>query len=235
MGMTTTNQPAAFVSYLRVSTTGQGDSGLGIEAQREAIRAMIEAKGGKLVREYVEVASGGDNDRPELVAALDACKRRKATLVVAKLDRLSRDVELIARTMKRTPLVVAECSGAGSLELHLRAAFAAEERSKIRTRTREALAALKARGVLLGSARPGHWEGREDVRQAAQTKATKAAVEWHRAASASVYADARRVASTMPDASLRTIAAALNEAGIPTPRGSVWKAASVARMLEAAA
>jgi DNA invertase Pin-like site-specific DNA recombinase len=230
-----TTTPAKFVSYLRVSTTGQGDSGLGIEAQREAVRVAVAAKGGVLVREFLEVASGGDNERPELVAALEACKRTKATLVVAKLDRLSRDVELIARTMKRTPLVVAECAGAGSLELHLRAAFAAEERAKIRTRTTEALAALKARGVKLGSSRPGHWKGREHVRQAAQVSATKAAAASRRAASADVYREARRVASTMPNASLRAIAKAINEAGITTPGGSTWQAATVARMLEAAA
>jgi DNA invertase Pin-like site-specific DNA recombinase len=224
-----------FVSYVRVSTEGQGQSGLGIEAQREAIRQAVEAKGGVLIREYVEVASGGDNERPELVAALELCKRRKASLCVAKLDRLSRDVELIARTMKRTPLVVAECAGAGSLELHLRAAFAAEERAKIRTRTTEALAALKARGVKLGSSRPGHWKGREHVRQAAQVSATKAAAAVRREASASIYAEARAIADTMPNASLRAIAKAINEAGIVTPGGSTWQAATVARMLEAAA
>lgn len=219
-----------FVAYLRVSTTGQEASGLGIEAQREAIAAAVRAKGGSIVREFVEVASGGDNERPELLAALELCKRRRATLCVAKLDRLSRDVELIARTMKRTPLVVAECAGAGALELHLRAAFAAEERAKIRTRTREALAALKARGVKLGSARVGHWAGREKLRQVGQAKATKAAAAVRRAASADVYANARAVAASMSGASLRAIAAALNDRGITTANGCEWTAAAVSRM-----
>lgn len=219
-----------FVAYLRVSTTGQEASGLGIEAQREAIAAAVRAKGGSIVREFVEIASGGDNERPELLAALELCKRRRATLCVAKLDRLSRDVELIARTMKRTPLVVAECAGAGALELHLRAAFAAEERAKIRTRTREALAALKARGVKLGSARAGHWTGREKLRKVGQVKATKAAAAVRRAASAEVYANARTVAVSMSGASLREIAAALNQRGITTPNGCEWTAAAVSRM-----
>jgi DNA invertase Pin-like site-specific DNA recombinase len=187
------------------------------------------------VREFNETASGGDNERPELVAALEACKRHKAVLCVAKLDRLSRDVELIAGVMKRTALCVAECSGAGALELHLRAAFAAEERSKIRTRTTEALAALKARGVKLGSARPGHWKGRENIRQAAQVSATKAAASVRREASASIYAEARAIADTMPNASLRAIAKAITDAGITTPGGSTeWKASTVSRMIAAA-
>lgn len=230
--MSTNN--AAFVAYLRVSTSGQEASGLGLEAQREAIRLTVGAKGGTILREYVEIASGGDNERPHLAEALELCKRRKATLVVAKLDRLSRDMELIARTMKRTPLVVAECAGAGSLELHLRAAFAEEERAKIRTRTREALAVLKAQGVKLGSAREGHWEGREDVRAAARVKATEAAAEARRAISGGVYAEAAAVAADMPGASLREIAAALNERGLTTANGYRWVAASVSRMLKAA-
>jgi DNA invertase Pin-like site-specific DNA recombinase len=233
--MTTSNKAAAFVSYVRVSTTSQGESGLGLEAQQEAIRTTIAAKGGKLIVEFREVASGGDNERPQLLAALEACKRRRATLIVSKLDRLSRDVELIAGVMKKTELVVCECSAAGALELHMRAAFAQEERAKIGTRTREALAALKARGVKLGSARPGHWKGRENVRQAAQAKAVKVAAELRRAESAAVYADARRVASTMPDASLRTIAAELNARNITTARGCEWTAAAVSRMIAAAA
>ena len=231
---TTTNAAAPkFVSYVRVSTEEQGRSGLGMDAQAEAIRQAVAAKGGIIVQKFAEIASGGDDTRPELIAALKMCKRMDATLIVAKLDRLSRDVELIAGTMKRTPLVVAECVGASPMELHLRASFAEEERNKIRTRTREALAALKARGVKLGSARPGHWKGREDARQAGLKKAVKVAAAKRRELSADTYQEAAAIAATMPGASLRTIAAALNDRGITTARGASWTAAAVSRMMAA--
>ena len=231
---TTTNAAAPkFVSYVRVSTEEQGRSGLGMDAQAEAIRQAVAAKGGIIVRKFAEIASGGDDTRPELIAALKMCKRMDATLIVAKLDRLSRDVELIAGTMKRTALVVAECVGASPMELHLRASFAEEERNKIRTRTREALAALKARGMKLGSARPGHWKGREDRRQAGQKKAVRAAAAKRRELSADTYQEAAAVAATMPGASLRAIAAALNTQGITTARGASWTAAAVSRMMAA--
>ena len=232
---TATPTAPKFVSYTRVSTEEQGRSGLGMDAQADAIRQAVAAKGGTIARAFSEVGSGGDDHRPELLAALKLCKRTGATLIVAKLDRLSRDVELIAGTMKRTALVVAECVGASPMELHLRASFAEEERSKIRTRTREALAALKARGVKLGSARPGHWKGREDRRQAGQRKAVKVAATKARALSAELYADAAAVAAKFKGASLRTLADELNAAGLTTPRGSGWTAAAVSRMLQATA
>lgn len=237
MSTTRTTTPTApkFVSYTRVSTEEQGRSGLGLEAQTEAIRQAVAAKGGTIARAFSEVGSGGDDHRPELLAALNLCKLTKATLIVAKLDRLSRDVELIAGTMKRTPLVVAECVGASPMELHLRASFAEEERNKIRVRTREALARLKARGVKLGSARPGHWKGREDRRQAGQRNAVKVAAAKRRAESAKLYADAARIAAKFKGASLRGLADELNAAGLTTPRGSVWTAAAVSRMLQATA
>lgn len=227
----TTKNPNGFIAYLRVSTTGQEASGLGIEAQREAIAAAVERRGGRILREYVETASGADDERPQLAEALTTCKQRRATLIVAKLDRLSRDVELIARTMKRTPLVVAECVGAGALELHLRAAFAAEEREQIRARTRAALAALKARGVQLGSARAGHWQGREHLRQQGQRKATAAAAAARSEARDRTYEEALHIAEGMPNASLRKIAATLNDRGMTTVRGCNWTATAVARML----
>ena len=232
---TTTPTARKFVSYTRVSTEEQGRSGLGLDAQTAAIHQAAAAQGGIIVREFSEVASGGDDTRPELIAALKLCKRTGATLIVAKLDRLSRDVELIAGTMKRTALVVAECVGASPMELHLRASFAEEERNKIRTRTREALAALKARGVKLGSARPGHWKGREDRRQAGQRQATEKAAANRRKESSELYADAARIAAKFKGASLRTLADELNAAGLTTPRGSGWTAAAVSRMLHSAA
>lgn len=230
-----TNAAAVYVSYARVSTDEQGRSGLGLEAQAAAIREAVAAKGGTLLREFVEIASGGDASRPELAAALKLCRQRKATLIVAKLDRLSRDVELIAGTMKRTALVVAECVGASPMELHLRASFAEEERNKIRTRTREALAALKRRGVKLGSARPNHWKGRENRRKAGAEKGSAVAAAKRLELSADTYRDAAAVAASMPGASLREVAAALDSAGILTPKGYNWTAAAVSRMLRATA
>jgi DNA invertase Pin-like site-specific DNA recombinase len=222
-----------FIGYVRVSTAYQGDSGLGIEAQREAIRAMIEAKGGKLVREYVEVASGGNNERPQLLAALGLCKRHKATLAVAKLDRLGRDMEMVSGVIKNNRVMVAECPNATTYELHTRAAFAHEEWNQIRTRTREALQAAKRRGVKLGSARPGHWTGREDRRAAGQRAASEAAAIASRELRADTYAIVVPIAKRMHAAgnSLHAIARHLNAENIPTQRGSVWYAAGVARLL----
>jgi DNA invertase Pin-like site-specific DNA recombinase len=225
-----------FIGYVRVSTAYQGESGLGIEAQREAIRAMIEAKGGKLVREYVEVASGGDNDRPELVAALGLCKRHKATLAVAKLDRLGRDMEMVSGVIKNNRVMVAECPNATTYELHTRAAFAHEEWNQIRTRTREALQAAKRRGVKLGSARPGHWTGREDRRAAGLRAASVASVAAFRELRADTYAIVVPIAKRMHAAgqSLNAIARHLNAENITTQRGSSWRPTQVKRVLEAA-
>ena len=187
-----------------------------------------------MVREFCEVASGDDDHRPQLEAALKLCKRTGATLIVAKLDRLSRAVAMVAGLMREgVAFRVAELANASELELHLRAVIAQEERRMIAARTVAALAAAKARGTKLGSARPGHWKGREDARQAGQRKAVKVAAAKRRELSAETYKEAAAVAATMPDASLRTIAAALNDRGITTARGSSWTAAAVSRMLEA--
>jgi len=229
-----TNKAAKFVAYARVSTNEQGADGLGIESQTHAIRQHVESIGGVLVRQFIEVASGDDDARPKLQAALKLAKQTGATIIVSKLDRLSRVVAKIAGLIRQgTELRVVECANASTLELHIRAVIAEEERRKIAERTKDALEAAKRRGVKLGSARPGHWTGREHVRQAAQKSATKAAAASRLAASAEVYREARAIADTMPNASLRAIAKAINEAGITTPGGSIWRAASVARMLEA--
>ena len=232
---TTTNAAAPkFVSYVRVSTEEQGRSGLGMEAQAAAIRETVAANGGTLVREFSEVASGDDDHRPELEAALKLCRRTGATLIVAKLDRLSRAVALVAGLMREgVAFRVAELANASELELHLRAVIAQEERRMIAARTVAALAAAKARGTKLGSARPGHWKGREDRRQAGQKKAVRAAAAKRRELSAETYRDAAAIAATMPGASLRAIAAALNTQGITTARGASWTAAAVSRMMAA--
>lgn len=223
-----------FVSYTRVSTTEQGADGLGVQAQQHAIRQHVESVGGSIVSEFVEVASGDDDTRPKLAAALKVAKQKGAVLIVAKMDRLGRAVASIAGLIRNgTELRVVECAGASTLELHIRAVFAEEERRKIRERTREALAALKRRGVKLGSARPGHWKDREDRRQAGQKKAVAKIAATRRAARSDVFAAALPIAKRLKAqrVSLRGIADQLNAAEITTSRGSSWKASQVSRLL----
>ena len=142
-----------YVSYLRVSTPKQGENGLGVEAQREAVRRYLLSHHGEQIAEFVEVESGKRSDRPQLAAAMALAKKRKATLLVAKLDRLSRSVAFIATLMdsKGFELAIADMPGANRLTLHVLAAAAEHERHMIGERTRHALAAAKARGIKLGN------------------------------------------------------------------------------------
>lgn len=142
-----------FISYLRVSTTKQGDSGLGIDAQRKAISDYLNGGKWRLLREVVEVESGKrDDNRPKLNEALQACKRTKATLLIAKLDRLSRNVAFISSLMDSDiEFVACDFPHANKLTVHILAAVAQHEREMISKRTKEALQAAKARGVKLGS------------------------------------------------------------------------------------
>jgi len=141
------------VSYLRVSTPKQGENGLGVEAQREAVRRYLLSHHGEQIAEFVEVESGKRSDRPQLATAMALAKKRKATLLVAKLDRLSRSVAFIATLMdsKGFDLAIADMPGANRLTLHVLAAAAEHERHMIGERTRHALAAAKARGIKLGN------------------------------------------------------------------------------------
>ena len=136
------------IAYFRVSTDRQGKSGLGLEAQRESVNRYLESVGWNLIGEYVEVESGKRKNRPQLAAALQACKKEKATLLIAKLDRLARNVHFISGLMEsRVDFVAADNPHANKLMIHLLAAFAEHEREQISQRTKEALAAAKARGV----------------------------------------------------------------------------------------
>jgi DNA invertase Pin-like site-specific DNA recombinase len=229
-----TKSAARFVVYARVSTDEQGRSGLGLEAQRAACANAAAAAGGTILRTFEEVASGDDDKRPGLAAALKLARRTGATLLVAKLDRLSRAVAMIASLMRAgTPFKVAELANASELELHLRATIAQEERRMIGERTKAALGAAARRGIALGSARRGHWAGREDRRRAGGLAGSAAAAAKRAAAAADLLADARPVVAGMQGASLREIAAALERAGIVTATGcSTWTAAGVARLLK---
>ena len=140
-----------FVAYYRVSTDRQGRSGLGLEAQREAVRHYLASVGGVLAAEHTEVETGKRSDRPELQRALAVCRRPKAKLLIAKLDRLSRNVAFIAALMDgNTEFVACDNPHATRLTLHILAAVAEHEREAISQRTKAALQAAKARGTRLG-------------------------------------------------------------------------------------
>ena len=144
-----------FISYIRVSTRRQGESGLGLEAQQEAVQRYISGKG-ELMHEYREVASTRRKRRPQLMKALEHCKRDKAVLVVAKLDRLARNVAFLSALMEsKVEFVCCDNPHATRFTIHILAAVAEFEREQISKRTKDALAAAKRRGVRLGKSMKG--------------------------------------------------------------------------------
>jgi DNA invertase Pin-like site-specific DNA recombinase len=217
----------AVITYIRVSTSQQGRSGLGIEAQRQSLSQFAKAEGLELVREFVEVETGKGSDaldrRPQLKAALAAAKRLKCHVAVAKLDRLSRDVHFISGLMAhRVPFVVAELGAdVDPFVLHLFAALAEKERSLISTRTRQALAAAQARGVTLGS--PKLAQARETA-----VASIKAGADQHAANVLPIIREAQKAGAN----TLRAVAEALNARGISTARGGRWHAMSVKNVLD---
>jgi DNA invertase Pin-like site-specific DNA recombinase len=214
------------INYIRVSTSQQGRSGLGIEAQRETLARFAEAEGFEVIREFVEVETGKGSDaldrRPRLSAALAAARKAKCHVAVAKLDRLSRDVHFISGLMAhRVPFLVAELGpDVDPFVLHLFAALAEKERSLISTRTRQALKAAKARGVTLGN--PRLTEARETA-----VDAVKAAADRHAANVLPIIREAQKAGAT----TLREIADVLNARGVSTARGGQWYATSVKNMM----
>ena len=215
------------VTYLRVSTGRQGKSGLGLEAQREAIARFVEAEGLTVLAEHVEVETGKGSDaldrRPVLREALAQARKAKASIVVAKLDRLSRDVHFISGLMStKVPFVVTELgTDADPFLLHLYAALAEKERALISERTRVALARKKAQGALLGN----------------RTNLAEAQVMGQRANAQAADAFARNVLPIIQQiqasgiTSLRGIARALDARGIATARGGQWHDRSVRNLL----
>jgi DNA invertase Pin-like site-specific DNA recombinase len=216
----------ALIGYVRVSTSQQGRSGLGIEAQREALGRFAASEGFELVRVFVEVETGKGADaldrRPQLAAALSEARRQRCPVAVAKLDRLSRDVHFISGLMAhRVPFLVAELGAdVDPFILHLFAALAEKERSMIATRTKAALAAAKARGIKLGG--PKLAEARK-----AAASSIKALAERHAANVLPIIREIQRAGGK----SLHQIADALNARGISTPRGGQWYAKSVSNVL----
>jgi DNA invertase Pin-like site-specific DNA recombinase len=201
-----------FVAYFRVSTDKQGKSGLGLQAQRKAVHDYLNGGTWSLIGEFTEIESGKRNERPELLKALTACKRNKAKLVIAKLDRLSRNLAFIATLMDSgVEFVAVDNPHANKLTIHILAAVAQHEREMIAQRTKDALQAAKARGVVLGNPKLA------DVRDRA-------------VASLKVEADrfARNIAPIIREiqssgvASHRGIARSLDARGIATARGGTW-------------
>jgi DNA invertase Pin-like site-specific DNA recombinase len=214
------------VAYLRVSTHRQGRSGLGVEAQREAIRRFAEAEGIEILGEHVEVETGKGSDaldrRPILAQALAQAHQRRCPIIVAKLDRLSRDVSFIAGLMaQKVPFVVAELgTDADPFMLHLYAALAEKERSLISQRTKAALAAKKAQGVKLGN--PNYAASVGKARAAIVANADQFAT--------SVLPIVEGIQASGVVA-LDRIAAALNARGVHTRRGGKWHASTVRNLL----
>lgn len=229
---------AGIVAYFRVSTKRQGESGLGLEGQAAAVEAFAKQTGKQIVARYLEVESGRKSDRPQLVKALAHARRSKGTLTVAKLDRLSRDVEFLARVMNSgCDFVACDNPTANRLTLHVLAAVADDEARRISERTKAGLAALKARGVKLGSARPGHWDGNEDARLKGLAKARTVAAEVRSEQADQAYADIFTLVTEWRASgiTLAGIAEKLNADGHTTRRGKPWNPVQVSRVLERAA
>lgn len=216
-----------FVAYYRVSTDKQGTSGLGLEAQRELVTTFLNGGRWSVIGEFTEIESGTRKrlkDRPMLKAAMDLARKQKATLVVAKLDRLARDVQFISTLLNsQIRFVCADMPEADRTFLQMMAVFAEYEADRISKRTTEALQALKRQGKKLGSPTP-------EIGSAAGTKVI---VE-----KADSYAD--RVGPVVRDiirktgaTTLRDIAAALQSRGVETPRGNTeWHASQVSNLLK---
>jgi DNA invertase Pin-like site-specific DNA recombinase len=215
------------VAYYRVSTDRQGRSGLGLEAQRKAAADHLDGGAWEFLAEVTVVESGRRNDRPELAWALELCRRHKATLLIAKLDRLARNVAFVANLMESgVEFIAVDFPTANRLTIHILAAVAEHEREMISARTRAALAAAKARGKPLGWAIPDRVE---EQRAAARrgAKAGKARADRHAGSVLPVVREIQAAGSK----SLAGIAAALNARGIGTARGGEWHPTTVRNLL----
>jgi len=220
------SKASTFVAYCRVSTVRQGRSGLGLEAQREAVRQFVSSRGGRIIApEYVEVETGKRNDRPELQRALKRCRATGATLVVAKLDRLSRNAAfLMTLRDSGVTFVAADLPEANTMTVGVMAVVAQHEREAISARTKAALAAARRRGVELGGLRPGAANIRRYQRQGVEAAQAKAAERLQ-----DVADDLRALSGE--GLSLNAIARRLNEQDVRTARGGSWTATAVRRAL----
>ncbi|CAN5554796.1 recombinase family protein [soil metagenome] len=218
-----------FISYLRVSTARQGASGLGLEAQREAVSRYLNGGDWQLVREIVEIESGKRNDRPSIAEALTLCRLHRATLVIAKLDRLARNVHFISSLMESgIDFIACDFPEANRLTVHILAAVAEHEASMISARTKAALAAAKLRGTPLGGQR-----GSIERMGAIAAIGTRRSTEVRRESASKRHEDLRPVIQALKAngaVSLRAIAEGLNKAGLTAARGGEWTATQVMRI-----
>jgi DNA invertase Pin-like site-specific DNA recombinase len=211
------------IAYIRVSTQKQGQSGLGLEGQKAAIGRFCAAEGYAIAKTFTEIETGKGADaldrRPQLKSALRQASAYKSPIVVAKLDRLSRDVAFISGLMsQRVPFIVTEFPNADPFMLHIYAAVAEQERTKISERTKAALAAAKARGVKLGNPHGPKPFTKEIQRQGV------AAVRERADARARQFSD---IFAKYAGESANSVAKALNDRGLPSGRGGKWTARSV--------
>lgn len=209
-----------FIAYYRVSSDRQGRSGLGLEAQRATVAAYL-GHGQVLKAEFTEIETGKRNDRQELIKALAECKKQRARLIIAKLDRLARNLHFISGLMESgIEFVACDVPGANRMMLQILAVFAEHEREMISKRTKEALAAAKARGCRLGNPnpQPAGLLGRQKLK----TSADQFAISL------------RPLVENLKSQglSLRTIAKEMNQQNIKTARGGEWYASTIRNVLK---
>lgn len=220
-----TPRPRHYVTYFRVSTPKQGRSGLGLDAQKTAVKSYLDGHAGIVLASFTEIESGKINERPQLAAALRRCRQTRASLLVAKLDRLSRNAAfLLSLRDAGVRFVCADNPEMNETVVGIMAVIAQSEREAISARTKAALAAAKARGVKLG------WTATLQASRATARVATLAAIKAAKGR-AEELRDVVEAARADGLTSLRQLAARLNELGISTPRGGVWAPASVSRLL----
>ena len=217
----------SFISYYRVSTQQQGRSGLGLEAQKQAVAAYLTGGDAELLHEFVEIESGRRKDRPQLRAALDMCRRKRATLVIAKLDRLARNVAFVATLLEgRIKFVCCDMPEADSTMLQIYSAIAEREAVKISERTKAALTAAKARGTLLGWSMPS--------RIGEQKWASERGAAANRTQADQFARNVLPLVESMRAVGVKSLAAiadGLNARGIVAARGGRWHPTTVKRLL----
>jgi DNA invertase Pin-like site-specific DNA recombinase len=215
-----------FVCYYRVSTQKQGKSGLGLDAQRSAVEAYVRDNRYVIVADFTEVESGKRDDRPELHKAVEACRTYGATLLIAKLDRLSRDAHFLLGLEKAgVDIVAADMPNANRLTVGIMAMVAEDERERISARTKVALAAAKKRGTLLGGIRPGQKVlGAVEAAQSLAKRQLKASERAERL---------KPIIESIKATGIKSyggIARELTARGVPAPRGGEWQAVQVQRL-----